>query len=196
MKKENAKAADDLAEMQHQYFGRDRSWLDFNERVLHLSTDPSVPLFERIRFLTIFSSNLDEFFMKRFALLRRRLRLGIDSRSSDGLTLRQRFTMLRRRVLEMQTQLADILNDDIRKELEASGINIVQYDALKPAEVKRLSTWFQESVFPVLTPLSVDPGHRFPFISNLSTNLGVLLSHPIRKERHFARLKIPELVPQ
>ncbi len=173
------------------YLGRDVTWLSFNERVLHMATDASVPLLERVRFLTIFSSNLDEFFMKRFALLRRRMRAGLEPLASDGMTLRQQFARLRKRVLAEQTRLAEILGEDVKPELARAGIRLVEFNELTPEETEALDEWFRNNVFPVLTPLSVDPGHRFPFVSNLSTNLGVLLSHPVTGEHHFARLKIP-----
>lgn len=174
------------------YIGRDPSWLRFNERVLAMATDESVPLLERVRFITIFVSNLDEFFMKRMALLRRRMEMGLESPSLDGLTTRQQFTGLRERVVEMQQRLADVLEQQIRPALAAEGIRIVGYDELADDEKRRVDDWFEASVFPILTPLSVDPGHRFPFISNLSENLGIVLTHPTRGERHFARLKIPD----
>lgn len=178
------------------FIGRDPSWLRFNERVLSMATDQSVPLLERVRFISIFVSNLDEFFMKRMALLRRRLEMGLESPSLDGLTTRQQFALLRERVVEQQQTLVHVYDTQIRPALASEGIHIVAYDELDEDERRRVDDWFDASVFPILTPLSVDPGHRFPFISNLSENLGIVLTHPTRNERHFARLKIPDQAPR
>lgn len=176
--------------------GRDASWLSFNERVLAMARDPSVPLLERARFLTIFSSNLDEFFMKRFALLRRRLRSGVEHASADDLTTRQQAELARAAVLYLQERLADCYEREILLALAAEGIRIVSYRELPAEDQRRVDAWFAEQVFPILTPLSVDPGHRFPFISNLSENLGVLLQQPGQEGKSFARLKIPDPIPR
>lgn len=178
------------------HIGRDASWLSFNERVLAMARDPSVPLLERARFLTIFSSNLDEFFMKRFALLRRRLRAGIEHASADDLTTRQQSELARSAVLYLQEKLAECYEQEILPALAAEGIRIVAYRDLPVEDQRRVDAWFAEQVFPILTPLSVDPGHRFPFISNLSENLGVLLQQPGQEMKSFARLKIPDPIPR
>lgn len=178
------------------HIGRDASWLSFNERVLAMARDPSVPLLERARFLTIFSSNLDEFFMKRFALLRRRLRSGVEHASADDLTTRQQSELARAAVLYLQERLADCYEREILPALAAEGIRIVSYRELPAEDQRRVDAWFAEQVFPILTPLSVDPGHRFPFISNLSENLGVLLQQPGQEGKSFARLKIPDPIPR
>ncbi|MEO1130092.1 MAG: polyphosphate kinase 1 [Planctomycetota bacterium] len=184
------------AEPLPRYIGRDISWLRFNERVLALAEDPQLPLLERVRFLSIFTSNLDEFYMKRFALMWRRLRSGVEVSSADGMTVRQQLDTLRERVESLQETQARFWYDDIKPELLAHGIEIVEYASLSAPDRERVDAWFRDNVFPVLTPLSVDPGHRFPFISNLSENLGVLLSADPESERQFARLKIPDPVPR
>ena len=178
------------------HIGRDASWLSFNERVLAMARDPGVPLLERARFLTIFSSNLDEFFMKRFALLRRRLRSGVEHASADDLTTRQQAELARAAVLHLQERLADCYEHELLPALAAEGIRIVSYRDLPGEDQRRVDAWFAEQVFPILTPLSVDPGHRFPFISNLSENLGVLLQQEGKEGKSFARLKIPDPIPR
>ncbi len=162
-------AADDL-------FNRDLSWLAFNERVLELAEDDSTPLLERVKFLSIFANNLDEFFMKRVGLIRRQVDAGIEAPSPDGLTPRKQLQAVRNDVIDLQDQQARCWSDAIVPALRQHGVSIVRYSQLDEAAQDRLNTWFEEQVFPILTPLSIDPGHRFPFISNLSENLGVLLA--------------------
>ncbi|MFI4915857.1 MAG: polyphosphate kinase 1 [Phycisphaerales bacterium JB060] len=178
---------------------RDLSWLAFNQRVLELSEDEATPLLERVKFLGIFASNLDEFFMKRVGLIRRQVDAGIEAPSPDGLTPRQQLDAVREKVQALQARQADCWTGAILPELEARGVSIVGYDDLDDAERARLDRWFEEEVFPILTPLSIDPGHRFPFISNLSENLGILLSGDGGMTGHaepglgrFCRLKIPD----
>ncbi|MEQ9097327.1 MAG: polyphosphate kinase 1 [Phycisphaerales bacterium] len=180
-------------------FNRDLSWLAFNQRVLELSEDEATPLLERVKFLGIFASNLDEFFMKRVGLIRRQVDAGIEAPSPDGLTPRQQLDAVREKVQALQARQADCWERAILPALEAEGVSLVGYDDLEDAERARLDRWFEEEVFPILTPLSIDPGHRFPFISNLSENLGILLSGDGGMPGHaepglgrFCRLKIPD----
>ncbi|NRA56663.1 MAG: polyphosphate kinase 1 [Phycisphaerales bacterium] len=192
-------AADEL-------FNRDVSWLAFNQRVLELAEDETTPLLERVKFLSIFANNLDEFFMKRVGLIRRQVDAGIEAPSPDGLTPRQQLDAVRSAVIDLQERQAACWDATVIPALDANGVAIVPYDELDGNERQRLDTWFEEQVFPILTPLSIDPGHRFPFISNLSENLGVLLAgnsgfsgQPASSDSshgRFCRLKIPDGVPR
>lgn len=178
------------------FLNRDLSWLEFNYRVLALALDARTPLLERLKFLAIFSSNLDEFFMKRVGVLRRDLLVGAAPRSPCGLGLPEQLKAIRSRVVELQSIQAECWERELLGELSAHGIEVVRFSEASPEERARVEAWFRTSVFPILTPLAVDPGHRFPFISNLSENLGVLVTHPDREEPLFARVKIPELKPR
>ncbi|MFM9995147.1 MAG: polyphosphate kinase 1 [Phycisphaerales bacterium] len=175
---------------------RDLSWLEFNRRVLAQATDPRTPLLTRLRFLAIFSSNLDEFFMKRVGALKHQLELGRDIPTPDGLTPRRLLEAVRLVVVELQAEQARVYEQEIRPALAAHGVHILRYSELTDHERRTLDGWYNANVFPVLTPLAVDPGHRFPFISNLSESIGVLVSQPGEAERHFARIKIPDVLPR
>lgn len=188
------------------FLNRDLSWLAFNQRVLELAEDEATPLLERVKFLSIFANNLDEFFMKRVGLIRRQVDAGIEAPSPDGLTPRQQLAAVREKVVVLQQRQGDCWERSVRPALEGHGVAIVAYDQLAGDERHRVDAWFQEEVFPILTPLSIDPGHRFPFISNLSESLGVLLSGdgglpgmaPTSEPGHgrFCRVKIPDGVPR
>ncbi len=178
------------------YFNRDISWLEFNRRVLGQTLDDRVPLLERVKFLAIFASNLDEFFMKRVGLLRHRIESGRGAVAPGELPPRQVLAAVRRVILEHVNTQADAWRRLLRPQLADAGIHILDYDELEKRERTRVNDWFAASVFPILTPLAVDPGHRFPFISNLSENLGVLLDTPGARELKFARVKIPDVLPQ
>lgn len=178
---------------------RDLSWLEFNRRVLRLATDDRTPLLVRVKFLAIFTSNLDEFFMKRMWPLKRDAETGAIPfpQTTGGLTPAERMAAVRKVIVELQTEQAKAWETDIMPALAAHGVQIAEYSSLTPQEQQRVEKWYRASVFPILTPLAVDPGHRFPFISNLSESLGVMLSHPERpEERLFARVKVPELRPR
>jgi polyphosphate kinase len=178
------------------FLGRDLSWLEFNRRVLAEAENPSVPPLERLKFLSIFSSNLDEFFMKRVALFKRRLKAGVDLPSHDGMTAVQVLHAARERVVEMQLRQAACYEQQVRPALAERGVRILGYREFSPEDRARLADWHRRNVFPVLTPLAVDPGHRFPFISNLSESLGVLVSAPGQGDKLFARLKVPDALPR
>ena len=178
------------------FLDREISWLQFNERVLQLAADPTVPLLERARYLAIFTSNLDEFFMVRVAGLKRRIATGIAVRSASGLEPREVLDHLGLVAHELLDMQAKVLHDDVRPALEAEGISIVRWDELSPDEQEGLSTVFTEQLFPVLTPLAVDPAHPFPYISGLSLNLAVVLANPKTGKEHFARVKVPPLLPR
>ncbi len=178
------------------FFNRELSWLDFNERVLHEAADPRNPLLERLSFLAISTSNLDEFFMKRVGLLKRQFDAGMPSRAADRMTPRQQLAAIRRKVLAFAERQAKIFNKDLAPGLAEHGLQIVRYKDLDSDGRAEADAFFHSRVFPVLTPLSVDPGHPFPFISNLSTSLGLVLRHPDSGEKVFARVKVPEVLPQ
>jgi len=183
-------------EPETRFFNRDISWLEFNRRVLHQSIDDRNPLLERVKFLAIFSSNLDEFVMKRVGQLKRQIAAGVTRRTPDGRTPEQVFAETRTLITELQDEQARCWEQDIVPELGGHGIEILRYHDLDEEERASLDRWYHTHVFPVLTPLAVDPGHRFPFLSNLSENLGILLSTPGGAERHFARVKIPDVLPR
>ncbi len=178
------------------FFNRDLSWLEFNRRVLAQAADADFPLLERVKFLAIFSNNLDEFFMKRVGLLKRSVHAGIDSPGPDGLRGWQVLAAIRERVIELQRVQAELWERTLRPALEAEGVRILRYADLNADERTAIDAWYRANVFPVLTPLAVDPGHRFPFISNLSENLGILVCAPGSPERHFARIKVPDVLPR
>jgi polyphosphate kinase len=176
------------------YLNRELSWLDFNARVLALAADNSLPLLERAKFLAIFASNLDEFYMVRVAGLKRRDEMGLSVRSADGLTPREQLARIGEQTQRIATRHAAVFLDSVRPALAAEGIYIVTWSDLDQAERDQLSTYFTEQVFPVLTPLAVDPAHPFPFVSGLSLNLAVTVRQPEDGAKHFARVKVPDNV--
>ena len=176
------------------YLNRELSWLDFNARVLALAEDNSLPLLERAKFLAIFASNLDEFYMVRVAGLKRRDEMGLSVRSADGLTPREQLRRIGEQTQQIATRHARVFLDSVRPALAEEGIYIVTWADLDQAERDQLSTYFNEQVFPVLTPLAVDPAHPFPFVSGLSLNLAVTVKQPEDGGQHFARVKVPDNV--
>jgi polyphosphate kinase len=176
------------------YLNRELSWLDFNARVLALAADPSLPLLERAKFLAIFASNLDEFYMVRVAGLKRRDEMGLSVRSADGLSPREQLRRISERTQQIASRHSHVFLDSVRPALAEEGIVIVTWAELDEAERGRLSTYFHEQVFPVLTPLAVDPAHPFPFVSGLSLNLAITVKHPDDGGQHFARIKVPDNV--
>src|SRR3712207_3125773 len=154
-------------------FRSELSWLEFNARVLELAEDEALPLLERVKFLAIFASNLDEFYMVRIAGLKRRLSTGLTVRSPDGLTIREQLERVTSRTQELVQRHSDVFNDDVLPRLEEAGIRIVRWDELAEGAALKLREYFRDQVFPVLTPLAVDPAHPFPYISGLSLNLAV-----------------------
>ncbi|MBX3018971.1 MAG: polyphosphate kinase 1 [Bdellovibrionaceae bacterium] len=179
-----------------EFTNREIGWLNFNRRVLHEAEDARTPLFERLRFLGICHSNLDEFFMKRVGRLKRQLAMGLMSKSADGKTPLQQMKVIRGLALQMVADQASIYAKQILPDLKKVGVHVLKWKDLTTVEKEWLAKYYAKNVFPVLTPLSVDPGHPFPFISNLSTSLGVTLRHPERDEQFFARVKIPQVLPQ
>ncbi len=178
------------------YLNRELSWLDFNARVLALAEDPSQPLLERAKFLAIFASNLDEFYMVRVAGLKRRDETGLAVRSADGLSPREQLARIATRTQAIADAAARVFLDQVRPELEERGIRILRWSDLSDDQRTRLSEYFLAQVFPVLTPLAVDPAHPFPYISGLSLNLAVTVRDPEARTERFARVKVPNNVPR
>lgn len=178
------------------FLDRELSWLAFNQRVLELSQDPTLPLLDRTKFLAIFASNLDEFFMVRVAGLKRRIATGIAVRSASGYTPREVLESIWARAYELQLRQAEIFSHEIRPALEAEGIDLLHWDELTPAEKTDMDRFFDDKVFPILTPLAVDPSHPFPYISGLSLNLAVVVRNPTTGNELFARVKVPPLLPR
>ena len=176
------------------YLNRELSWLDFNNRVLTLAADTSLPLLERAKFLAIFASNLDEFYMVRVAGLKRRDEMGLSVRSADGLSPREQLRLIGERTRQLAIRHAQVFLDSVRPALAEQGIRIVSWSDLTDAERSELSAYFSEQVFPVLTPLAVDPAHPFPFVSGLSLNLAVAVRSPSDGAERFARVKVPDNV--
>jgi polyphosphate kinase len=175
------------------YLNRDRSWLEFNARVQAMASDAKTPLLERVRFLSIYSRNLDEFYMKRVGNLRHSVEIGQGGPLADSLTPAQALHAVRSRVLELSAQQTRILREDLLPALHETGINLLEWSDLCESERAEAGAWFRRSVFPILTPLAVDPGHRFPFISNMSVSLGLVVRRPGETETMFARVKVPEV---
>ncbi|WP_109471731.1 RNA degradosome polyphosphate kinase [Ornithinimicrobium cavernae] len=178
------------------FLDREISWLQFNERVLQLAGDQDVPLLERARFLAIFASNLDEFFMVRVAGLKRRIATGIATRSASGLEPREVLDEISLGAHELMGRHAALFRDVVAPALREEGITLVRWEELTEEEQTTLAGMFRSTVYPVLTPLAVDPAHPFPYISGLSLNLAVILINPQTGHEHFARVKVPPLLPR
>ncbi|MCE0487335.1 RNA degradosome polyphosphate kinase [Ornithinimicrobium sediminis] len=178
------------------FLDREVSWLQFNERVLQLAADPDLPLLERTRFLAIFAGNLDEFFMVRVAGLKRRIATGIAGRSAAGLEPREVLEEISLGAHHLMSRHAQLLADTVAPALADEGITIFSWDELGDKEREELGEMFRSTVYPVLTPLAVDPAHPFPYISGLSLNLAVILTNPRTGREHFARVKVPPLLPR
>jgi len=176
------------------FLDRETSWLDFNARVLELAADSSVPLLERIRFTAIFAGNLDEFFMVRVAGLRRRIATGIAVSTPSGLTAREQLELVAKRTHELVERHASLYVEELGPSLAEQGICLLHYDELTDDERKWVDEIFEQRVYPVLTPLAVDPAHPFPYISGLSLNLAVVLRDRDNNREHFARVKVPPVL--
>lgn len=194
---EIAASVPDLPDLPTDRFAdRELSWLAFNQRVLELAEDASLPLLERVRFLSIFASNLDEFFMVRVAGLRRRIATGMAVTAASGLSPRQVLDAISIEAHRLMDRHAAVFTDDIQPALDAEGITLVHWDELGADEQDRLRKFFRRQIYPVLTPLAVDPAHPFPYISGLSLNLAVVVVNPTTGKEHFARVKVPPLLPR
>ncbi len=190
-----------------EFLNREQSWLEFNKRVLHEALDERTPLLERVSFLAIFNANLDEYYQKRVGGLKRQIAAGVQTRTIDGLSAGEQIKMIREAILPMLRAQADCYKKQIKPALAEQGIHLLSWDELNEAQRDKASRYFQRNLFPVLTPLSIDPGHPFPFISNLSTSLGVLLRYPHEAGTpddaqgdeagdRFARVKVPAMLPR
>ena len=175
------------------FLNRDLQWLEFNHRVLAQATDPRNPLLERVRFLAIFGSNLDEFFMKRVGGIRRQIDAGVGSPPWEPLSPQQQMALIRERVLRETETATRAFRDTLQPLLRRESIELLGWTELTDAERVEAEQWYRRNIFPILTPLAVDPGHRFPFISNMSISLGILLRRPGESKALFARVKIPEI---
>ena len=175
---------------------RELSWMAFNERVLEQSEDLSLPLLERAWFSAIFTSNLDEFYMVRVAGLKRRIAAGIARPSASGLEPRQVLEGIQTRTRELSGRQARDFQEQILPSLAVAGIHLRTWEDLDQQQRERMTTYFRRRIFPVLTPLAVDPSHPFPYISGLSLNLAVVVRNPVTGKLHFARVKVPQSLPR
>jgi len=178
------------------YINRELSRLDFDERVLAMAEDPKLPVLERVRFLAIFSQNLDDFFQVRVAGLKEQVLAAVAVASPDGMSPPEQLKAIRARVEGLVDRQVGIYSREIVPALAQAGISLVRADDVSRKELTQLHAVFREQIFPVLTPLAVDPGHPFPYISHLSLNLAVMVRDPQRKQQRFARVKIPPVLPR
>jgi len=178
------------------YIDRELSWLEFNARVLALAENASLPLLERAKFLAIFSSNLDEFFQVRVSGLKEQLEAGIRPTSQEGIDQVEQLAAIRARVEELVTVQAAVFTKDVRPALQEAGIQFCDWHELDGTARAQLTSEFESRIFPVLTPLAVDPAHPFPYISSLSLNLAVVVRDASSGEQRFARVKVPPLLPR
>ncbi|PSB54431.1 polyphosphate kinase 1 [Chamaesiphon polymorphus] len=185
----------DLSDPQY-YLSRELTWLEFNARVLHEAMDDRTPLLERLKFMSIFSSNLDEFFMVRIAAISQQIEAKVSRLTPDGRTPNEQLAATSQRVQQLITQQHQHFETVLRPAAIERGIYLLDYFDLNQEQCSYLQTYFEEQIFPVLTPLAVDPGHPFPYISNLSLNLAVVIKHPDTGEELFARVKVPKVLPR
>jgi polyphosphate kinase len=178
------------------YFSRETSWIEFNTRVLHEALDPRTPLLERLKFLAIFSSNLDEYFMVRVAALKEQVAAEVLKPSVDGRTAPEQLELIDRRLHPLVTQQHQHFEQVVRPQLVAQGVQLLDYIDLNQEQRTYLKQFFEEQVFPVLTPLAIDPSHPFPYISNLSISLVVVIRDHETGEELFARVKVPQVLPR
>jgi polyphosphate kinase len=174
------------------YINRELSWIEFNKRVLHEACNPAHPLLERVKFIAIFSSNLDEFFMIRVSGLEKQVEAGNDTLSFDGLSPMQQLLEIRQRTIEMLSERSRLFYEELIPQLAEAGISFAKYEQLSETHKQALNNFFDEQIFPVLTPLAFDPGHPFPFVSNLSLSLAVQLKGSSDDSLRFARVKVPD----
>lgn len=177
------------------FINRDLSWIEFNRRVLQEALNPDLPLLEKVKFVSIFSSNLDEFYMIRVSGIKEQIAANVLEPSIDGLTPREQLQKIEKALQPLLKQLYDLWSNDIVPSLRENNIFLHEYDELSKEEKKVLTEYFKKEIFPVLTPLAFDPGRPFPYISNLSLSLAVLIRKP-NGENHFARVKVPNILPR
>jgi polyphosphate kinase len=185
----------ELPEGETAFFNREQSWIAFNRRVLEEASDPRNPLLERVKFLAIFATNLDEFFMTRVSGVKEQLAAGVQKHSPDGLTPSEQLAAIRHHLLPLLEEERRLLREDLMPQLDAEGIHVLNYEELTASQRTCMTAYFERQVFPVLTPLDFDPSHPFPFISNLSLNLAVFVRDP-EEGTLFARVKVPEVLPR
>lgn len=185
----------DLSDPQY-YLNRELSWLQFNDRVLHEALDPRTPLLERLKFTAIYSSNLDEFFMVRVSGLLEQMRMEVQARTSDGLSATEQLEAIRAHLRPKLQQQQQLFEQHLRPAIAKHGIYLLDYDDLNEQQRRYLKDHFEANIFPVLTPLSVDPAHPFPRLSNLSLNLAVIVTDPETQIQKFARIKVPNSLPR
>ncbi len=185
----------DLSDPQY-YFSRELSWLEFNNRVLNEAFDPRTPLLERLKFLGIFSSNLDEYFMVRVAALKQQVEAQVTKRSPDGRTAQEQLDLIRQRLHPMVSQAHLHFDQALRPPLSSHGVYLLDYIDLNQEQRAYFKQYFDEQIFPVLTPLAIDPSHPFPYISNLSLNLAVVMKEKEDGKELFARVKVPRILPR
>src|SRR5256714_13477133 len=178
------------------FLNRELSWLEFNSRVLHEAIDERNPLLERLKFLAIFNTNLDEFYMVRVAGLRRQIAAGVHVLSPDGMSPSDQLAAISARIGDLMRAQRELLYDTLLPELGKHGVRLVSIDDLSSVEWQTVDEFFEAQVFPVLTPLAVDPGHPFPYISNLSLSLAGQIHDPASKAVRFARVKVPKSLPR
>lgn len=178
------------------YLNREMSWLAFNRRVLELAQDENMELLERVKYISIFASNLDEFFMVRVAGLKRRIETGLARKDSSGMQPRELLDEILAESYALMQEHAATFNNSIMPSLVANGIEILRWEELTTEERERMSNLFAEQIFPVLTPLAVDPSHPFPYISGLSLNLAISVKNPETEHELFARVKVPASLPR
>ena len=193
-----AKASDKSIQLDNPrwYLSRELSWLEFNRRVLHEALDDRTPLIERLKFLAIFSSNLDEYFMVRVAVTKQQIEADVSKSTPDGRTPTEQLRDIGKRLRPMVHQTHQFFQNTLRPKMLDQGICLMDYDELNSSQRDYLDRYFKEQVFPVLTPLAVDSGHPFPYISNLSLNLAVEIQEEGSAESHFARVKVPKVLPR
>ena len=178
------------------YLNRELSLIEFNRRVLEEAHRESHPLLERIKFIAIFNSNMDEFFMVRVWGLKQQVLLGITDLPIDGMSPREQLVNIHNEVTKMYGEMMQLWREELEPALNDAGIKLLNYDDLKPGQQRKMRKYFEQEIFPVLTPLAFDPGHPFPHISNLSRNLAVVIRDPSNDQTHFARVKVTTLLPR
>ncbi|MBW4484262.1 MAG: polyphosphate kinase 1 [Tildeniella torsiva UHER 1998/13D] len=191
----SSKPAANLSDPQY-YISRELSWIEFNRRVLHEALDERTPLLEALKFLAIFSTNLDEYFMVRVAALKQQIEAQVTRRSPDGRSPQAHLDAISAALRPIVEQQHLAFSTDLRQQMADQGIWLLDYADLTTAQQTYCHNYFEEQIFPVLTPLAVDPGHPFPHISNLSLNLAVVVQDPRTQQSHFARVKVPRVLPR
>ena len=188
--------AEQLANSPERFLNRELSWIDFDARVLALASNRAVPLLERLKFVAIFSQNLDEFFQVRVAGLKDQVAAGLGNRTADGRSARAQLREIREGLQSERRRAEQLFLHEIVPQLAAEGVEFAGFANLEDADREHLERFFHDRVFPVLTPLAVDPGHPFPYISDLSLNLAVVVNDPVSGDQRFARVKVPNLLPR